>query len=184
MIINYNSIASADSDSDSIITVQDITEVRSEEGTLWEVQVVFEGIGDGDIVYYALTTGSTSVEVTRRVVTGAFEDITYRIYKGATISGGTAVAIGNLSDMNANSTQCSVVTDPTITDTGTLWAPEYRVLGSVVQGFTRATNVSYGSGHGVRVLAPNTTYLVEIENNESDNITAIAVDLSFYEPAT
>ena len=178
MIINQNS---TEISPESVVTVQSNAELRSEAGTLWETQVVFENIGGNGIEYFAFTTGTNPVYVTRRVVGGSFEDVTYSIYKGAIVSGGNNVPVGNLSDINAQTTQGVLVSDPTISSEGTLWSPPYRILGDVVQGSSRASNVSYGEGHGVRALAPNTTYLVKIENNQNENITVLTVDISFYE---
>jgi len=156
-------------------TVQSYTEINSKNGTQFECQIIFENIQSNTPQTFSFTTGSDPVIVKSRGISGEFSNINYDIYRDSTVTGGTSVLVSNLNDRNSVVNQVDVTLNPTLTVKGDLWSP-YKIVGSGTN-----KSVSYGTPQGERILKENTSYVVEVINNDVTTIPILVVDLSWYQ---
>lgn len=178
MIINRNSppLDTNVYNGDAALTVQSYTEINSKRGTQWEAQVVLTSLAQNTPQYYAFTTTSNPVSVKHRLVSGEIAQLTYEIFTGADITGGTPSPIGNMNDRLITTETESVVINPTVNGLGTAWQPPFVILGDG----SNKSNSRYGESIGERVLDNPKTYLIRITNNTSTTVPIITIDLSWY----
>ena len=156
-------------------TIQSYTEINSKNGTQFECQIVFENIKDDTPEYFSFTTGDDPVIIKSRGISGEFSDINYDIYRESVVTGGSSALVSNVNDRNSVVNQVDVVLNPTVSIKGDLWSP-YKIVGSGTN-----KSVSYGDQQGERILKENTSYVVEIINNNVSTIPTLIVDLSWYQ---
>lgn len=158
-------------------TVQPYSEINSKQGTQWETQVLLTDLEKDTPQYFSFTTGSQPVLIKRRTLAAEFSRISYKIFRNSTVSGGTPLELGNLSDVQPQTGEVDGRNQPSVVDLGDPWAPPYIFLGTG----ENKTITFYGGTQGERVLKPNTTYIVEITNLATVTIPYLTVDLTYYE---
>ena len=159
-------------------TTQSYTEINSKNGTQYEGQVDLGSVNVSSSKGFSFTTNDSPVLVKFRQVSGEFSDITYTIYKDASVSGGNQTTYGNLNDISPVAGTVVILENPLVSDTGVLATQPKRILGDAINKV-----ITYGSPQGERVLKTNTTYYVTVTNNSNNIIPKILIDLGWYEGA-
>lgn len=159
-------------------TTQSFTEANSKNGTQYEASFRNPAVTAGSNVDVIFITSSNPVLVKARQLTYNGSSLTADVYKSPSYTGGSVVPYYNLSDLSPVTGTVSILSSPTVSSTGTKSAATTYSYGVSGQGNSSAgTYVVTGIE---RVLAPNTAYLLRI-NNDSGSTQGIAGYVTWYE---
>ncbi len=159
-------------------TVQSFIEGNVKNGTQWEFSNSNNSLAAGASQDTILVTGSKPVLVKSRQIGFTGTGVTARVYKSSVFSGGTVASVYNLNTGSSNTKESVVYLSPTVTSVGTEVAAPTYTIGSVDQG-QRTVGTFVASGLE-RVLAPNSTFLLRITNNDN-SACKIVTYVTFYE---
>lgn len=130
----------------------------------------------GTLILAISTASGTGTDVHFRSDITAAAATTMTLYEGATVSGGTTITAINNNRGSSNTSELTIVKDPTITVSGT-------VISNNKVGSTSGNPHNLYGGHADRdselILKDNTTYLYYITSNADSN--AVDYSLSWYE---
>lgn len=145
------------------VTIDDVQR-RTEEGVVFEAASIQTGIlNAGAKAKWLFRTGPKRCIVYARRVTVNGDEIEYQAFKGPTVSvDGTPVTVVNRNGNSSISNTASVFEAPTTTADGDGIPPVY-MPGTTGQG--QQTIGQFDQEGFVRILEPNTDYLVQVTNN-------------------
>lgn len=161
-------------------TVQSYTEANVKNGIEFDVSTRFATIGAGATVTIGLTTGSKPVLIKSRIITfgGGATELQYSAAHSCTFTGGTAVpAPTNANTTSANTSEVTVVTNPTVTVQGVQYLRPFSIIGSGTWSSKIGTD---SSGKGT-VLGPNRQHVFTFTNPSAQAATPVFWWLTFYE---
>lgn len=167
-------------DGNKAITVQPFTELNIKNGvqyyirTAWPLGATIPSGGTRNI-YFGI--GAKTVLTKLRIFDYIGEELALRIYANPTVSGGTPLTISNWNLKAPVATTVTATKDVTVSDTGTLSGePEY-FFGGGAQGQRVASSIPEGYE---RVVPPNSSFLIQIENTSS-SVARAQYFLTWYE---
>lgn len=160
-------------------TIQFYTEANVKNGLQFEASFDNPGVeattGQVNAIFI---TGAKPVIVKARIIDFTGKKIRASVYRTPTYTGGTPIPIYNLNDIGPVTTTVSVLSGATITAPGTQFGAPNTVYGSDLQG--NSVQGTFAVTGQERILRPNTTYLLRIENL-GDTPSNIAGYLTWYE---
>lgn len=146
----------------SSITVEGFVESNVKNGTQFEASNLTAALAAGANQDVIIQVGAKPVVLKGRNVEFNGESLEQNIYRAPTFTGGVAVPVFNLNDVNPVASSVTILSGATVTVPGTqVFAPSYFV-GSVTAGTARTAND--GVAGLERILRPNTTYLLRLTN--------------------
>lgn len=154
------------------VITQPYTEVNVKRGLQFEASVAttLAGGASTDII---VQTGSLPIIVKGRDVQYFGEGLSIRLFKSPTYTGGSPIAIYNLTDINPQATTVNILAGVTVTDVGTEIAAPRTFLGDSSLGahYNASTTID-----GLeRPFSANSVYLQRITN-----LDTVAVDIAAY----
>lgn len=156
---------------------QGYSEANSKNGTMSEgstLLVGVAGLASNDTIFI---TGDLPVILKHRNIGYSGTGVSAFIYKSPTYTGGVSDTYQNTNDINPVLGTSQILSGPTVTVTGTLFASAQHFLGGdQVQG-KGAPAVQAQTEH---ILSPNTEYLFRLTSLDSA-IQNIASHLSWFE---
>lgn len=160
------------------LTVQPFIESNVKNGTQWEVSFENNSVAAGANIDSVMTTGNQYVLIKSRLISFTGSEIEASVYKNPTFTGGSNLPIYNLNTTFTSSPLAILKSGVTVSAVGTEIAAKTHAYGS-------DTNVNQAIGSynvvGIeRVLQPNTSYLLRIQNQAATSIK-IAGYITFYE---
>lgn len=158
--------------------VQPFIESNVKNGTQWEVSFENNSLAAGAFSDAVMTTGNQYVLIKNRQLTFTGAEIEVSVYKNVVFTGGTNLPIYNLNTVIGGAPLAVLKAGVTVSNTGTEIAAKNHAYGT-------DTNVQQAVGtynvNGLeRVLAPNTSYLLRIQNQAATSIK-LAGYITFYE---
>ena len=152
------------------LTVQSYKEANAKNGTQFNASRIITSLAGGASSDTVFQTGAKPVILKERVMGYSGSWLRADIFRGATTTGGTALAVYNLSDINPQATTVSLLVNPTVTSTGTQ---------AISSGYATGTGGSSKGAASVlvgeeKILAPNTRYLFRLTNLDSGTNTITA----------
>lgn len=160
------------------LTTQPFVESNVKNGTQWEVS--FENNSLASLAYSdaVMTTGNQYVLIKNRQITFTGSEIEVSVYKNPNFTGGSILPIYNLNTAIGGSPLAVLRAGVTVSSPGTEIAAKNHAYGT-------DTNVQQAVGtysvNGLeRVLMPNTSYLLRIQNQSATSIK-LAGYITFYE---
>lgn len=161
------------------MTTQSYTEANVKNGLQFECGTTINTIAAGANLDILFITGAKPVIVKSRSISFSGAGIVATVYEGTTTSAaGSTLAVSNLSRINPIPTTATVTQGPTVTAIGNLISAPNSAVGSTTQGQNILGTFSVGGAE--RVLKPNTTYLLRVNNTDSSS-AKVAVYFSWYE---
>lgn len=151
---------------DRAMTAQSYDEMNKKRGVQWESSTRLQLAGSTGVAFTVFRTGSKTVDLKQRVFGFDGVGVVGRIYKNPTYTGGTQAGFWNMLTSKALvQPECSIFTNPTVSNRGTeIAAPIYAFGPASAQG-KGSTPIAYASN---RIFdEPNTTYLFVIETLDS-----------------
>lgn len=135
-------------------------------------------------IYYLIKTGNLYGHFKSLQLSGQGSNVKASIYQNPAVSadGAADATILGVSNLNANSesvTQFTITANPTVTDDGDFWD------GTIIYGNT--TNLSSSSSSTQQnpneelVMAPNSSYLIKLENVKDDDCNYVRLIAFWYE---
>lgn len=163
------------------LNVQSYLESNVKLGAQFEFSTHTAALAGNGVSRLVLITGAKPVIIKDRQIGCTGVGVTARVYKNPTYTGGTNLAIYNLrQDGVPPASTCTVKSGATVSAVGTEIAAPTYVVGS---GSGPLSNAGTFSNRGLeRVLAPNSTYLLEITNRDSGSIQ-LGTYVTWYEGA-
>jgi hypothetical protein len=164
------------------LTVQFYTEANVKNGVQYEAS--FDSVAVPALtgqVNAVMTTGAKPVIIKARIIDFTGKKIRASVFRGPTHTGGTPLTIYNLNDIGPVATTVSVIGGATISATGTQFGAPNTVYGSDLTG--NSVQGTFAVTGQERILRPNTTYLLRIENL-GDTTSNISGYLTWYEGST
>lgn len=160
------------------LCVQPFIESNVKNGTQWEVSFENNSLASGAYSDAILTTGSQYVLVKSRLLNFTGSEIEASVYKNPTFTGGSVLPVYNLNTEIGGSPLAVMKIGATVSNVGTEVAAKSHAYGT-------DTNVQQAVGtynvNGLeRVLQPNTSYLLRIQNQATTTIK-LAGYITFYE---
>lgn len=160
------------------LTVQPFIEANVKNGSQWEVSFENNSLASSAYSDTILTTGSEYVLVKSRLLSFTGSEIEASVYKNPTFTGGSVLTIYNLNTETGGTPLAVMKTGATVSNVGTEVAAKSHAYGT-------DTNVQQAVGtynvNGLeRVLQPNTSYLLRIQNQATTTIK-LAGYITFYE---
>lgn len=164
------------------LTVQNYIEANAKNGTQFEASSYIAALGVGASIDSVFVTGSKPIAIKSSQLNTDASDLVVTTYKNPTYTGGAAVAVYNLSDINPVATTVQVLAGVTTTDVGTQIAPTFNIIGADASGGigNPVHSPTFAVPGNERILAPNTTYMRRITNN-SDTAAKVSLYLTWYE---
>lgn len=160
------------------LTVQPFIENNVKNSTQWEYASQNNALLAGTFQDAVFIVGAQPVLIKSRQIVFTGASITAQVFESPTYTGGTLASLYNLNRMKPVACLSQVKTGVTTSATGTQVAAPTYAYGTDSQG-NRAVGTFSVTGLE-RVLAPNTTYLLRITNN--DTATAkVSTYVTFYE---
>lgn len=160
-------------------TTQSYTEANVKNGLQFEASfdspAVAATTGQVNAIFI---TGAKPVIIKSRIIDFTGKKIMASVYRTPTYTGGTSVPVYNLNDINPVATTVSVLSGVTISAAGTQFGAPNTVYGSDLQG--NSVQGTFAVTGQERILRPNTTYLLRIENL-GDTTSNISGYLTWYE---
>lgn len=158
--------------------VQNFIEANVKNSTQWEFATQNNSLAAGTFQDAVLIVGAQPILIKSRQIVFTGAAITAQVFEAPTYTGGTTQPIYNLNRTNPLACLSVMKTGVTTTVTGSQVAAPTYAYGTESQG-NRAVGTFSVTGLE-RVLAPNTTYLLRITNN--DTATAkVSTYVTFYE---
>lgn len=176
--VQPNMVESVTTPEDTALTVQNFIEYNVKHATQFEAASHISALGVGLNADTIFVVGAKPVLIKYREIQFNGTRLSFELYRAPTFSGGVAVPVYNMNDMNPQSSTVSITGEVVVTSTGTKVAPTRDFLGSDGQGNSRPAQ---GAALGLdRLLRPNTTYLSRLINNSASPM-AISSYTSWYE---
>lgn len=161
------------------VTVQSFIESNGKRGLSYEASFNVPSLAGGSTVSFVFITGQFISLIKTRQILFTGSGVTARVYKNPAYTGGTPVPFFNLND-NASMvipTDVQILSGISLSSPGTeIAAPSYSIGTDTGGGNTIGTFALPGSE---RVLAPNTTYLLQITNDD-DQTRRVAGYISWF----
>lgn len=164
------------------LTIQSYTEANVKNGVQFEASAFIPALTGGANHDTRFTTGAKPVIIKARQLGFDGDGLTARVFRAPTTSGGVAVPVYNLNDINPVATTIAALSGVTTTVTGTEIAAPTTSLGSDLLGIS--TQGTYAVAGAERILRPNTAYLLRLTNLAPLTAERVAVYLSWYEGDT
>jgi len=138
------------------------------QGMAFEVAHIEAAVANsGGTHYWHFKSGDNSVVVFERKVTTNGDEFEYQVFKDPTLTDdGTPVGITGRNSGAGNSPVTTFFTDPAFSAEGAGIEPEY-MPGASGQG--QSTISQFSVDGAVRILEPNTSYLLKVTNNGAKN---------------
>lgn len=160
------------------LCVQPFIESNVKNGTQWEVSFENTSLASNAYSDAVMTTGNQYVLIKSRLLSFTGSEIEVSVYKNVVFTGGTPLTIYNLNTAIGGSPLAVMKSGVTVSNTGTEIAARSHAYGT-------DTNVQQAVGtynvNGLeRVLQPNTSYLLRIQNQATTSIK-LAGYITFYE---
>lgn len=135
------------------------------------------GLASAGNLDHVLTVGPNPIIMRALHISSTGSPVRTEYYSGPSFSGGTAQGIGNNNTTSSRVTECTMVSDPTVTAVGSPLAEDIfpDVGGGGQSGIAGAIENS------IWILAPNTSYLIRLINDDSQAVDAV-FNFAWYEP--
>lgn len=159
-------------------TVQFYTEANVKQGLQYEYSTDNSTLAAGGVQRLLFVTGSKPAIIKSRQLSFTLTKITTRVYKNPTYTGGAPATIYNLNDINPQPSTVTILTGANITDPGEEFGAPNYIYGAA--GIGNSESGTFTAQGIERVLAPNTAYVLELENSGSGE-HAISAYLTWYE---
>jgi hypothetical protein len=148
----------------SFINNQDITDLLIANGWAWRFEYTVN-VGAGATVYVGFTTGDKGAIIHDRAFDTEGADTLFTLYRGTSYTGGVAYTLANRNDRWWAVTDRRPMTD---VKTGVIAVPSpANAMGSIRLWSTGAPAVNIASESNHIILAPNSSYVVAITNNDA-----------------
>ena len=170
----YSGLIPYDEETGAVITIE-AAHHEVHEGEMFHAGYS-ANVLNGANLDFQLTTGAKEAHSTWEVFAGGL--VTVSLFEGPETADGTPVLVYNMHRNSPNTPQGAVVHTPTVTDAGEVILVNGRILPG---GTSPTTRVGGGIRAGTEwILAPNTKYLLRV-NNGSGGTIAINAVLEWYE---
>lgn len=164
------------------VTSQNYIEANTKNGVQFYIQHSPPTIPAATTHNIVFTTGAKPVLVKAREMYAIGASLSLQVFKQPTFTAGsgTPVVVQNFNDIAPVATTVLIRSGVAVTAVGTPWGDPQRLFGASVSGQRTGSGLAPG---GDRVLKANSTYLIQIKNNDSGGGAAAEVDyfLSWYE---
>lgn len=160
------------------MTTQGYVECNVKNGVQFETASGIVTLAAGASRDLVFITGAKPVIIKNRILRFNGLQLSTRIYRGPSYTGGSAADIYNLNDINPVATTVQALTGATVTDPGTEFGAPTWDIGTADIGNSQVA--IYTSPGVERVLRPNTTYLQRITNTSAAS-QLISTSLTWYE---
>lgn len=155
---------------DQALTVESFTELNSKLGAQYIASFYTASLGAGLNLDVIFTVGSEKVLIKDFLVEFTGEEIQHAIYRAPSYTGGTPIAVYNMSDAGAVPNDVTLKALVTVSSVGTQISPMFHSLGNTAAGES-AQSVSPIQFLGVeRLFNKNQEYLLRIKNNDTASI--------------
>lgn len=152
---------------------------RAEDGYIFFFSSRQQVANAGGAGYWLVASGDKTVIVTQRIVTTNGDELEYSPWVGSTITGeGTPINHSNLNAITPLKSTVVAHVAPTFSDKGIQGTKSY-MPGAAGQGNRSVGNVY--SNEQENILPPNTTLLLEVVNNGSENNAEVELYVSWAE---
>lgn len=157
---------------------QDYISVNVKKGVQYEVSNDTPALANGANIDVLFTTGAKPVLIKARLVRFNGVSLVTRVYRAPTFTDGAVTPYFNLNDKDPVAGGVTIRTGATVTAPGTEFGAPTFDMGST--GVGNSTLSTYTVPGIERVLRPNTTYMLRI-NNDSGAVQRVATYLTWYE---
>lgn len=155
------------------------TEKRIEDGSVFETSDLLSVANLGASGLALFRTGNKHIIIESRQITTNGDEITYQAFKGPTVTvDGTPVSVVNRNGKSKIPSTVKVFKGPTVTDDG-LGLPPVYMPGATGQG--NSTVGQFNQDGFVRILEPDTEYLIKVTNDGAANPAKIEIYLLWAE---
>lgn len=142
-------------------------EKRAEDGKSFLVSSLLTAANSGGTARWLVKTGRKTIIVSNRTITTNGDELTYRAYANPTVTNnGTEIIPSPLNISQSLQSITRIFSSPTLSNDGTPLVPSY-LPGSTGQG-NRSVGNLYSSGNE-NIIPPNTTLMLEVKNDGSEN---------------
>jgi len=140
---------------------------RAEDGKSFLISSLQQAANAGGVARWLVQSGSKTVIVTNRTITTNGNELTYRAYANPQFSSeGTPINPSPLNIAQSVEAKTKLWSAPVITDPGIPLAPSY-FPGASGQGNSAVGNLY--ANEQENILPPNTTLMLEVKNDGSEN---------------
>lgn len=156
-------------------TLNEVIEIARFQGVSFEGSADFSGanaIPAGGSIKTIFITGDKPVIFYSRKLSYAGDGINAYLYRDPTYTGGVAlIDINNPNDINPQESQCTFLSNATVTDDGIVSRATVYVYGNQsVQGRGEVLEVI----DSPQLMGPNSTFLFVLENRDGSNVQDVS----------
>lgn len=140
---------------------------RTEDGKSFLISSLLTAANSGGVARWLVKSGNKTVIVSNRTITTNGNELTYRAYALPVItSDGTPIPSSPLNIAQSLQSTVQLFSEPTVSDPGIPLSPSY-LPGASGQGNSTVGNLY--ANEQENILPPNTTLLLEVKNDGSEN---------------
>ncbi|MNK82080.1 hypothetical protein D3C87_1018430 [compost metagenome] len=161
------------------MTTQNYTEANVKNGVQYEASALVTALAALASIDTVFITGAKPVIIKARQLAFDGHGLTARVYRGPTYTGGAAIPIYNLNEVNPVATTVQALSGATVTGTGVEFGAPTFAIGSDLQG--QSLQGAYSVAGQERLLAPNTTYLLRVTSTDPTDPQRVSTYLTWYE---
>lgn len=160
------------------ITTTNFIELNVKRGTQFGVVEKSGPVSAGSSQYWLFKTGPDPVILKRRILRTNSNETNLYVYNNPTItSDGTEQSVQNYNEVTPKTAVVQFFKSPTFSDKGTSYVTDYIPGSAEVGGRSNGGLADEGFE---RILAPNKSYLLEVQNSGSSPLT-YQIRLDWYE---
>lgn len=164
------------------LTVQSYTEANVKNGVQFEAAAFNPALAALAVSNTVFTTGAKPVIIKSRQIGFDGAGLTARVFKNPTYTGGVPLPAFNLNDVAGAASTVSILTGVDVTIPGVEFGAPTFAIGSSLQG--QAVQGTYAVAGQERILAANSTYLLQTTSTDAADAQRVATYLTWYEGPT
>lgn len=163
------------------LVTQSYTEANVKNGVQFQYSDYDPALAASGVKNYIFTTGAKPVAMKGRTLMYDGLGVKIEVMASPDFTGGTLESVHGFNAINQEASTAQITKDPTLNDLGVPALPARYYIGSNAGG-SRTAAVTAEEAFGLEtILAPNTTYLIQITSLDTSDTQRLSMFYTWYE---